>query len=97
MELEYKVIQATTPYFAKSQNIATVMSEEEKAGWRLLEKCDNYKLRLQRDISHRAKDKDLGIDPYRTQVGINNAIVYGVTTVITLTVVYLIFLMVGAI
>lgn len=97
MELEYKVIQATTPHFAKSQNISAVMSEEEKAGWRLLEKCDNYKLRLQRDISHRANDKNLGIDPYRTQVGINNAIIYGITTVLTLAVVYTIFTMVGAV
>lgn len=97
MELEYKVVQASTPYFAKSENIASVMADEEKAGWRLLEKCDNYKLRLQRDISHRANDKSLSIDPYRTQVGISNAIVYGVTTVITLGIVYVIFVMVGAI
>ncbi len=97
MELEYKVIQATTPFFAKSANIDTVMAEEVKAGWRLLEKCDNYKLRLQRDISHRANDKNLSIDPYRTQVGLNNAIVYGVTTVATLFVVYVIFVLVGAI
>lgn len=96
MELEYKVIQATTPYFAKSPNIAAVMSEEEKAGWRLLEKCDNYKLRLQRDISHRANDKNLSIDPYRSQVGISNPLVYGVTTVLTLAVVYAIFILVGA-
>lgn len=97
MELEYKVIQATTPYFAKSPNIATVMAEEEKAGWRLLEKCDNYKLRLQRDISHRANDKNLSVDPYRTQVGINNGVVYGITTALTLAVVYAIFLAVGAV
>jgi hypothetical protein len=96
MELEYKVVQSTTPYFTKSQNIALVMAEEEKAGWRLLEKCDNYKLRLQRDISHRANDKNLSIDPYRTQVGVNNALVYGITTVLTLAVVYAIFNLVGA-
>lgn len=96
MELEFKVVQSTTPFFAKSQNIAVVMAEEEKAGWRLLEKCDNYKLRLQRDISHRANDKDLSIDPYRTQVGVNNAVVYGITAVLTLGVVYAIFNMVGA-
>lgn len=96
MELEYKVVQSTTPYFAKSQNISAVMAEEEKAGWRLLEKCDNYKLRLQRDISHRANDKDLSIDAYRSQVGVNNAVVYGITTVLTLAVVYAIFNMVGA-
>lgn len=97
MELEYKVVQASTPFFAKSQNIESIMLDEVKAGWRLLEKCDNYKLRLQRDISHRANDKNLSIDPYRTQVGLNSAVVYGLTALATLAVVYLIFLVVGAI
>lgn len=97
MELEYKVVQASTPFFAKSQNIDAVMAEEAKAGWRLLEKCDNYKLRLQRDISHRANDKNLSTDAYRSQVGINNLIVYGITAAITLAVVYTIFRIVGAV
>ena len=97
MELEYKVVQSTTPLFAKIQNIEEVMSEESKAGWRLVEKLDNYKMRLQRDISHRANDKGLSFDPYRTQVGVNNALIYGITTIVTLGVVYAIFILVGAI
>ncbi|MDO9317480.1 MAG: hypothetical protein Q7V56_04690 [Gammaproteobacteria bacterium] len=97
MELEYKIVQSTTPLFAKVQNIEEVMSEESKAGWRLVEKLDNYKMRLQRDISHRASDKGLSFDPYRTQVGVNNALIYSVTTVVTLGVVYAIFVAVGAV
>ncbi len=97
MELEYKVVQSTTPLFAKIQNIEEVMAEESKAGWRLVEKLDNYKMRLQRDISHRANDKSLSFDPYRTQVGVNNALIYGITTVVTLGVVYAIFVLVGAV
>jgi len=97
MELEYKVVQSTTPLFATSKKIDEVMTEEAQAGWQLVEKYDNYKMRLQRDISHRANDKNLGFDAYRSQMGVNNAIVYGITTVVTLGVVYLIFVLVGAV
>ncbi len=97
MELEYKVVQSTTPLFAKRQNIEAIMAEEARAGWQLVEKFDNYKLRLQRDISHRANDKDLPFDAYRSQVGVSNVITYGLAAAITLGVVYLIFVIVGAV
>lgn len=97
MELEYKVVQSTTPLFAKLQNIDAIMAEESKAGWQLVEKFDNYKLRLQRDISHRANDKTLPFDAYRTQVGVSNVITYGLAAALTLGAVYLIFVIVGAV
>lgn len=97
MELEYKVVQSTTPLFASAAKIEQIMAEESQAGWRLVEKYDNYKLRLQREISHRANDKDLSFDPYRSQVGVNNVIIYGITTVVTVGVVFAIFALVGAI
>lgn len=97
MELEYKVVQSTTPLFATSKKIDEIMAEESKAGWQLVEKYDNYKMRLQRDISNRSNDKNLGFDAYRSQVGVNNIIVYGITTIVTLGVVYAIFVLVGAV
>jgi hypothetical protein len=97
MELEYKVVQSTTPLFAKLQNIDAIMAEESKAGWQLVEKFDNYKLRLQRDISHRANDKALPFDAYRTQVGVSNVVTYGLAAALTLGAVYLIFVIVGAV
>jgi hypothetical protein len=97
MDLEFKVLHSTTPMFANAKKIEEVMAEEAKAGWQLLEKLDNYKLRLQRDISHRSQDKDLGFDAYRSQVGVPNIITYGIAAIATLAVVYLIFAMVGAV
>ena len=96
MELEYKTIQSTTPLFADTKKMQAVLEEEAKAGWRLVEKFDNYKLRLQRDISARANDASAGFDVYRTQVGVSNAITYTIATIATLGVVYLIFVSVGA-
>jgi len=97
MDLEFKVLHSTTPLFTSSKKIDEIMAEESKAGWQLLEKLDNYKLRLQRNISHRSKDQDLGFDAYRSQVGVNNMIVYSITAAVTLGVVYAIFVLVGAV
>lgn len=90
MELEYKVIQSQTPLFADTAKMQEVLSEEAKAGWRLLEKEDNYKIRVQRDISHRANDASLGMDAYRTTVGVSSMVTYGATALLTIAVVSII-------
>ncbi|MEX1198302.1 MAG: DUF4177 domain-containing protein [Pseudohongiellaceae bacterium] len=97
MDLEYKIVQSTTPLFAKREKLEAILSEEAKAGWRLSEKFDNYKLRLQRETSHRDRDDELDFDAYRTQVGVSNFVTYTVATVVTLGVVYGIFVAVGAV
>lgn len=95
MDQEYKIVQSTTPMFAKNDFLQKVLKEESEAGWDLVEKFDNYKIRLQREISHRQNDSGRTIDPYRTQVGISNAITYGAAALGTLAVVYLIFRFTG--
>jgi hypothetical protein len=95
MELEYKIVQSTTPFFAKRDNLLKTLSEESAAGWELVEKFDNYKIRLQRDVKHRAEDEGRSIDPYRCQVGVSNSIAYGGAALLTLGIVFLIFRMVG--
>mgnify|MGYP003111411106 CR=1 FL=1 len=95
MELEYKIVQSTTPHFAKNANLKAILDEEAQAGWQLAEKFDNYKIRLQRDISHRSGDASRDVDAYRTQVGLSNFVTYGSATVLTLAVVYAIFRLVG--
>lgn len=96
MELEYKIVQSTTPHFANPQNLARVLTEEAQSGWALVEKFDNYKIRLQRDISHRSGDSSRSVDPYRVQVGPSNLLTYGTAALLTLAVVYAIFRAVGA-
>lgn len=95
METEYKIIQSTTPHFAKAENLNHILAEEAQAGWALVEKFDNYKLRLQREISHRSGDKERTIDPYRVHVGPSNLVTYGAAALLTLVVVYAIFRLVG--
>ncbi|MFM1897473.1 MAG: hypothetical protein RLZZ385_2547 [Pseudomonadota bacterium] len=90
MDTEYKIVQSNTPMFASSARLKEIMAQEAKAGWDLVEKLDNYKLRFQRDISHRANDDSLDFDPYRTQVGVSSVITYTVTAVVTIAIVLVI-------
>lgn len=87
MAIEYKVVQSNTPMFANTAKLKEVAAEEARAGWELVEKLDNYKLRFQRDISHRANDDKLDGDPYRSQVGVSSVVTYTVTAIVTIAIV----------
>ena len=90
MELEYKVITSQTALFGDTAKMHEVLDQEAKAGWRLLEKQDNYKIRLQREVSHRENDSNLDIDAYRTAVGVSSMITYGAAATLTLVIVSMI-------
>ena len=87
MSQEFKTIQAQTPLFADNKKMQEVLAGEAKAGWDLLEKEDNYRIRLQRDISNRENDKNLDSDPYATTVGVSPVLTYGLTATATLAIV----------
>lgn len=87
MSQEFKTMQAQTPLFADTKKMQEVLAAEAKAGWDLLEKEDNYRIKLQRDISHRSNDGNLDVDPYRTTVGVSSLLTYGVTAIATIAVV----------
>jgi len=90
MELEYKTLQSQTPLFSDTAKLHEILAEEAKAGWQLLEKEDNYRIKLQRDISNRENDKNLDIDAYRSTVGVPAVVTYGFTALGTLVVVSII-------
>ena len=87
MSQEFKIIQAQTPLFANTQKMQEILAEEAKAGWDLLEEEDNYRIKLQRNISSRDNDKNLDTDPYRTTVGVSSILTYGVTAITTIAIV----------
>lgn len=87
MDLEYKTIQSQTPIFANTDKMHKVLEEEARAGWRLLSKEDNHKIKLQRDISNRENDKNLDFDAYRTSIGVSSVVTYVGTSIITLAIV----------
>ncbi len=70
-EWEFKIVRSSTDAFRKPEIFQRVVEEETLAGWQLLEKLDNGRLRFKRPARARRRDAMLpeGIDPYRTQVG----------------------------
>lgn len=87
MNQEFKTMQSQTPLFADNKKMQEVLAGEAKAGWDLLEKEDNYRIKLQRDISNRENDKNLDFDPYTTTVGVSSVFTYGLTAVGTIAIV----------
>lgn len=85
---EYKVITSNTPMFSNTQKLKAILDEEAKAGWDLEEKLDSNKIRVSRDKSARDNDENCPIDPYRTDVGVNNALYLGGAAVVTILVIY---------
>lgn len=72
---EFKIIRSNTASFKSREVLQRVCEEEARAGWRLVEKFDNQRLRFKRPVSERANDRTLGIDPYRTQVGMSGEMI----------------------
>ena len=71
---EFKIVRANTEYFKRPENLRRVVEEEGRAGWELVEKFDNNRVRFKRRIDERKNDQHRqGIDPYRTQVGLKGA------------------------
>jgi hypothetical protein len=80
---EFKILRAVTNKFRDPLVLHGILQEEARAGWILVEKFDDMRVRLKRPARARANDAALDFDPYRTWVGISQArytgIVLGVT------------------
>jgi len=68
---EFKIVRSSTRKFRKREFVQRVREEESRAGWEMLEKFDDYRIRFKRRVEQRAEDHHLEIDPYRTHVGMS--------------------------
>jgi hypothetical protein len=68
---EFKIVRSEMGKFKNRQFVEQVCKEEAQAGWEMLEKFDNTRIRFKRPIERRAQDPHLQIDPYRTSVGMS--------------------------
>src|SRR4051812_16715241 len=67
--VEYKILRSITGAFRKPEKFRAALDEEAQAGWELVEKLDDKRIRLRRSIAWREKDSGLAQDPYRIKVG----------------------------
>jgi len=72
---EFKIVRSDTGAFRKQQVFQNLLQEEQIAGWELVEKLDDRRVRLKRRKEDRRKDAMLpqGYDPYRTNYGSSTA------------------------
>jgi len=66
---EFKIMRSYTGKFKDNKFVQQICQEEAKAGWEMLEKFDEFRIRFKRRVDYRASDQFLKIDPYRTAVG----------------------------
>ena len=68
---EFKILRSATGAFGKPDRLRQALEEEARAGWVLVEKFDNRRVRLKRPSSARAGDVALAFDAYRTSYGMS--------------------------
>src|SRR6516164_8840492 len=68
---EFKFLRSTTGAFKYPAVMQLYLAEEAQAGWTLVEKFDNSRIRLKRPAAARQQDAQCTFDPYRTRVGIS--------------------------
>jgi hypothetical protein len=83
---EFKIVRSATAAFRKPATLQALIDEEARAGWVMLEKFDDTRIRFKRRRSARLNDTGLpaGYDPYRTRFGMSD----GVMAVIILAVIF---------
>ena len=81
---EFKILRSNLASFAKPEVLKQVCEEEARAGWVLLEKFDNQRLRFKRPVSARARDAGLDFDPYRTQYGSSSGAIVAIAIAVSL-------------
>jgi hypothetical protein len=72
---EFKIVRSESGAFRKPEVLRRLIEEEARAGWVMLEKFDDRRVRFKRPRSARTRDALLppGADPYRTRYGAPSA------------------------
>ena len=70
---EFKIVRANRPLFRKPKHLNRLLEQEARAGWTMIEKFDDQRIRFKRlrqiGLDHpRPPD---GIDPYRAHYGLS--------------------------
>ena len=75
---EFKILRAGTAKFKNYDLVRRVCEQEARAGWEMVEKFDDYRIRFKRRIDQRKNDQFLDFDPYRTYVGLGSGALGGI-------------------
>ncbi len=83
---EFKILRANKlGGFASRYELQKALEQEAQTGWQLVEKFDDFRIRLKRKLSDRSKDANAEFDPYRTIYGFSNVAVFFIFIIIALS------------
>lgn len=70
---EFKIVRANTTAFRSPRTFQRLLEREAQAGWTMVEKFDDARVRFKRPRQARLDDARLppGVDPYQTQYGMS--------------------------
>ena len=70
---EFKIVRSLTGAFRNPVELEKLRQEEAQAGWVMVEKFDEARVRFKRPMSARENDSRLpqGVDPYRSYYGVS--------------------------
>ena len=84
---EFKIVRSHLERFTNYNAVQKLCAEEAQAGWEMVEKFDNGRIRFKRRIEERAQDSHRTIDPYRSHAGMGSGKIVGIVlSVVALTV-----------
>jgi len=68
---EFKIVRGNTRVFGRSSTLHRLLQEEAQAGWTMVEKFDDQRIRFKRPRQASLHDAQLppGVDPYRVHFG----------------------------
>ncbi len=93
---EFKIVRANTRKFRDYKAVQQICDEEAKAGWEMVEKFDDARIRFKRNVEKRSGDRHLEVDPYRTRVGMTEVaigLIVGLSVALTLGIVLFVILL----
>jgi hypothetical protein len=92
-EWEFKIVRSLTAAFRNPAALEQCRQEEARAGWVMVEKFDNSRVRFKRPVSARQNDSRLPpeVDPYRTYYGVGYITFTATIILITLAAMGLVF------
>ncbi len=67
---EFKIVRSNFGRFRNYAVVQEACKREAEAGWEMVEKFDDQRIRFKRRTEYRKRDAQLGIDPYRTSGGL---------------------------
>jgi hypothetical protein len=66
---EFKIMRSNFGRFGNPDYLRKVIEQEAQAGWEMVEKFDNERVRFKRRVEKRSNDSYLEFDAYRTSPG----------------------------